>query len=527
MKCSSPSHDALSLTPPDARIVPPISDLGADAIQLELVGLPARRQTFRQTDFSILPGEVGLDWAAFLGNRLIHADRVPAFTLFRFRQGEYGTRLLADGGIDTGGLQQEMERVDATLAEHFPVTIHVAYVAKSDREPYQISPPHWRGSICVHPISFSSGRVSENADSVLRLLSECAPDVVHLHDPHNELDREIAERIPESIGVVASNHGAPVPATAVPAARRSYVGKFIERYGEHRKKTGMTDSLALTVADTLQFLERRIRGISSVTHKVNNEALKHGHGIYHAFNLSAVSEAGKGNLNNFPSVVVHPPVDSDFFSPERVSPHANHELRYSLKLHDDRPLLLYHARICLQKGQAYLPQVIAEAKRTLQEPFTVVLVGPESEAGAVDRLHREIRRFGQEDSFVVTGGKSQTYIRDLLGISRLCLFPSFNEGLGLTAVEAQLMKVPVIAHAVGGIPEAVRHGVTGSLVAPGDVKGFAREICHLIDSPTLCAEYGHHGRELMIREFDPRRIAVQILERLYLPQLLNTGRVSI
>ncbi len=499
----------------------------SDEIRLELVGFSSRRGTLRQTDFSILPGKVGLEWAELTGNRLMHVDQVPAFTLFRFRHGEYGTHVLPDGSIHTGGLEQEMERVDAILAEHFPITIHVVHVARAEREPYQFKLPHWRGKIHVHPVTLSSSRARENAELILTLLRSRNPHIVHMHEPHSELDRIIAESIPASIGLVASNHGAPVLKDVSSVPKRNPLSKFVERYRHHRKRFGIKDSLALTATDSLQFLERRLRGHNVSTVKVNHEALKHGHRVYHAFNLSAVSKAGQGNLHNVPSVVVHPPVDPEFFSPERVPEGADRDLRASLAIDDDCPLVLYHARICAQKGQSYLPQVIARVRKSFQGPFKVVLIGPETEEGALQRLHEEIRRYGQEDAFIVTGGGSQEFIRDLLGISTLCLFPSFNEGLGLTAVEAQLMKVPIIAHDIGGIPEVVRHGVTGSLIQPGDVEGFAREISTLLNSPQLRTEYGQRGRDLMLREFDPRGIALQVLERLYLPQLLNIGRFKI
>ena len=46
--------------------------------------------------------------------------------------------------------------------------------------------------------------------------------------------------------------------------------------------------------------------------------------------------------------------------------------------------------------------------------------------------------------------------------------PSFTEGFGLVVVEAMLAGIPVVASAVGAIPEVVHDEVTGVLVAPGD-----------------------------------------------------------
>jgi glycosyltransferase involved in cell wall biosynthesis len=70
----------------------------------------------------------------------------------------------------------------------------------------------------------------------------------------------------------------------------------------------------------------------------------------------------------------------------------------------------------------------------------------------------------------------------------LFVLPSLEEGLPLALVEAMALGVPVISTPVNAIPEAVVHGVTGLLVAPGDAQGLAAAILQL-----------HHDRELAVR----------------------------
>ena len=54
---------------------------------------------------------------------------------------------------------------------------------------------------------------------------------------------------------------------------------------------------------------------------------------------------------------------------------------------------------------------------------------------------------------------------------------------------------------MGGIPEAVRDGVNGLLVPPGDAAALAATILRLADSPALRAALGAGGRRLMDEEF--------------------------
>lgn len=476
----------------------------------------------------MLPGDVGLEWAQLFPEhrRLISAGRVPPFTLFRFRQGEYGSRTLADGSVDTGGLQQHMLTMDRALAEVIPVSIHSVFTTDEPRASFQIKEPYWRGSITVHPIC-PSADWKKAIHTIRELLAEINPDLVHIHHPHNAIDRAIIDGLPKDIGVVASYHGAPAPVSITAPGKRGYLEKLLGRYGEYRETLAISPALYQTIVDSVDFVSRRLLGIDLGAQRACSAALRHGHGTYQVHNLSAVSQAGQQDLASFPSIVVHPPVDTDFFSPERVTEQVRTELRRLLGVPEGRPIFSYHARICPDKGQACLPEVIAEVRKLTDVPFSVVLVGPEYEVGALEHLKTEIARYGQADSFILMSGRSQEFIRDLLSISTLCLFPSFNEGLGRTAVEAQLMKVPVIAHDVGGIPEVVRHKATGCLVKPRDTLNFAREICTLLASPELRSEYGQNGRAFMINEFDYRSIAARVLENLYLPQLFNTRRALI
>jgi len=50
------------------------------------------------------------------------------------------------------------------------------------------------------------------------------------------------------------------------------------------------------------------------------------------------------------------------------------------------------------------------------------------------------------------------------------------EGFGLVYLEAGAHGLPIVAHAIGGVPEAVVDGVTGLLVAPGDTPALTRPL---------------------------------------------------
>jgi phosphatidylinositol alpha-1,6-mannosyltransferase len=59
--------------------------------------------------------------------------------------------------------------------------------------------------------------------------------------------------------------------------------------------------------------------------------------------------------------------------------------------------------------------------------------------------------------------------------------PGDIEGFGMVAIEAAAHNLPTVAFAVGGVPDAVRDGISGALVARGDNESFARATIKFLD----------------------------------------------
>jgi glycosyltransferase involved in cell wall biosynthesis len=91
-------------------------------------------------------------------------------------------------------------------------------------------------------------------------------------------------------------------------------------------------------------------------------------------------------------------------------------------------------------------------------------------------------------------------IPNLMAALDLLMIPSLNDGFNLAAVEAMASFKPIVATAVGGLPEVV--GVGGILVKPDDTKGLALEIIRLINTPDLRKQIGKEGRKRAEAFFD-------------------------
>ena len=85
--------------------------------------------------------------------------------------------------------------------------------------------------------------------------------------------------------------------------------------------------------------------------------------------------------------------------------------------------------------------------------------------------------------------------------SAVIVVPSMGEGFGMVALEAMERSRPVIAAAIGGLGELVRHGETGLLVAPGEAEPLRAAIVELAGDLERAARMGEAGRRRALADF--------------------------
>jgi starch synthase len=182
-----------------------------------------------------------------------------------------------------------------------------------------------------------------------------------------------------------------------------------------------------------------------------------------------------------------------------------------------RPIVAFVGRITRQKGVGHL---LAAAHLFDPDAQLVLCAGAPDTPEIAAEVSAGVAELARERSGVywvkemLPIGK----VREILSAATVFVCPSVYEPLGIVNLEAMACSTAVVASDVGGIPEVVADGVTGSLVhyQPDDANGFrtrlAEAVNALIADPEKAERYGQAGRQRCIAEFSWARIAEQTLE---------------
>ncbi|MER6061281.1 D-inositol-3-phosphate glycosyltransferase [Streptomyces sp. NPDC001792] len=194
--------------------------------------------------------------------------------------------------------------------------------------------------------------------------------------------------------------------------------------------------------------------------------------------------------------VVHPGVNLDRFRPDPSGIALGRAAaRARLGLPRDALIPLFAGRVQPLKAPDILLRSVARLladRPLLRERIRVPVVGGPSGSGLAEPegLQKLAAGLGISDVVLFRPPVGQDQLADWYRAASVLVMPSYSESFGLVAVEAQACGTPVIAAEVGGLPVAVRNGVSGVLVRGHDPVDYARALCAFADDPSLSARMG-------------------------------------
>ena len=201
-------------------------------------------------------------------------------------------------------------------------------------------------------------------------------------------------------------------------------------------------------------------------------------------------------------VAIHNGVDLRRIRPAR----ARDEVRGELGIAAGTPLIGTVGRLSPVKGHAHLlraARLILESEPAAR--FLIVGDGP-----LQAELAASARELGIGHACLFVGARADVY--DLLAAMDTFVLSSLDEGIPMALLEAMALGRPVVATAVGGIPEVVTHRASGLLVGARDERALADACLELTRHPDRARMLGACARRTVEEEFSHERNGLALVD---------------
>jgi glycosyltransferase involved in cell wall biosynthesis len=166
----------------------------------------------------------------------------------------------------------------------------------------------------------------------------------------------------------------------------------------------------------------------------------------------------------------------------------------------DRKLIGFIGRLTQIKNPHCFIDIASEVLKKRQD-VVFLFVG---DGEMAEELKARVRELGLQENIIFTG-----FIKDLRPLYAdldALLLTSYNEGTPVAILESMANSVPVIASRVGGVPDLIEAGVSGSLFDPADVGGFAKCVLDRLDNPGKYESMAESALKTIHRDYTLERL---------------------
>ncbi|WP_054031626.1 glycosyltransferase family 4 protein [Desulfatitalea tepidiphila] len=173
------------------------------------------------------------------------------------------------------------------------------------------------------------------------------------------------------------------------------------------------------------------------------------------------------------------------------------------------PIIGLGVRLTEQKGIIYLLRAMPNLIRRYAE-ITLLIAG---DGPLRQNLLKEAKKLGISSHVLFLGPRLD--MTEILSVLDIYVLPSLWEGLPMVLLEALAVGIPVVATDVGGVSTAIKNGITGLLVPPGEPDRISAAVINLLDNDCLRNSCIQNGRQLFEQDFTAEKM-VKRYEDLYL-----------
>lgn len=195
-------------------------------------------------------------------------------------------------------------------------------------------------------------------------------------------------------------------------------------------------------------------------------------------------------------------VDSARFRPDSD---ARQRVRKQLGISQSSKLILYVGRLNRDKGLFDLVQAFKLLSAS-EADVHLLLVGTEEDV-SFSQLQELCGSCQNRLHYVPFTNQPEHF----MAAADLFCLPSYREGFGMTIIEAASCGVPAVATRINGLVDAVEHGRTGLLVAPGQAPELCKALMQLLSDDVLREKMGGQARARASKLFPAQAIAAEML----------------
>lgn len=196
---------------------------------------------------------------------------------------------------------------------------------------------------------------------------------------------------------------------------------------------------------------------------------------------------------------------------------SREEMRRQLKIPENARVILGVFRLSEEKN----PLLFLSVAKHLCKAYPDVHVVHAGTGHYAQVVHEEAERLGLMRRIHFLGVRSD--VPDLMNMSDILLLCSNQEGLPNVVLEAQALKLPVVATKAGSVFEAVLPGVSALLADLGDEVTVTRHCKTLLDDDDLRSSMGKAGQDFVLENFTLRKLGDRTLQALGLPLAIRVS----
>ncbi|PFR37899.1 glycosyltransferase family 4 protein [Bacillus thuringiensis] len=182
-------------------------------------------------------------------------------------------------------------------------------------------------------------------------------------------------------------------------------------------------------------------------------------------------------------------------------------LRTKMCIPPDVPLIVCGARLKERKGLLELIRSMPKIREKINN-IKLIIAGTRSSASDAyaEALYREVNLLNLEDVVTIDENLTILDMPDLYASADIVAQPSYEEGLGLSILEAMAMGKPIVSTNVCGVKEILTHEENGWMVEPKTIDPISEAILFLLENDKISENLGYNAHNMVKEKFSIDRM---------------------